>query len=319
MTGRTPHRARRTLLAVTGVVAAGALAIGGVVVGLKVLDDRRPVTERCTAAVDGTSADLTPQQADVAALVAVTAERRGMPARAATIGLATASAESHLRNLDHGDRDSLGIFQQRPSQGWGTEAEVTDPVHATNAFYDALEDVDGYTRMRVTEAAQAVQRSAFPEGYAPHATRSGIWASALTGWSPAALTCTLRDVAQPAPAPDAVAELEGRVVRDLGDLPTRTAGVGAAPQGRAGVEVDARGLGGTDPGDASAAARSAWSVAQWAVATASTTDAVAVAVDGQVWTRESAAWSRPDEDDDGPAGAGPPPAPGRVAVTVATS
>ena len=67
-----------------------------------------------------------------------------MPAHAATIALATALQESKLYNLHGGDRDSLGLFQQRPSQGWGTRGEILDPVHATNAFYDALARVPGY-------------------------------------------------------------------------------------------------------------------------------------------------------------------------------
>ena len=100
--------------------------------------------------------------------------RRGLPARAASIALATAYQESKLRNLDHGDRDSLGLFQQRPSQGWGTAKQIQDPYYATNAFYDALVKIDGYQTMRITEAAQEVQRSGFPEAYArPRSRRPG--------------------------------------------------------------------------------------------------------------------------------------------------
>ncbi|BDZ40937.1 hypothetical protein GCM10025865_02360 [Paraoerskovia sediminicola] len=282
-------------------VVVGGLAVGGVVAALHLLDVEPPVDERCVAAVDGVNTGLEPEQADNAALVALTAVRREMPARAATIGLATAYGESRLRNLDHGDRDSLGMFQQRPSQGWGTVDEVQDPVYATNTFYDALEKVDGYEELRVTEAAWAVQRSAFPEGYQPFADRSRAWASALTGYSPATLTCLLRGVASPAAAADAVSGFTERVTRDLGDVPVEEQaaapddGSGAANGGedggdadpRATVVVHATGFGGTGEDDA---VRMSWAVAQWAVSTASTTDAVAVTVDGRRWVRGEDGW-----------------------------
>ncbi|WP_219419845.1 hypothetical protein [Pseudonocardia nigra] len=82
------------------------------------------------------------------------------------MALATALQESGLRNLDYGDRDSLGLFQQRPSQGWGSPAEVQDPRYAATQFYDRLVDVPGWTEMPLWQAAQTVQRSAFPTAYA---------------------------------------------------------------------------------------------------------------------------------------------------------
>jgi hypothetical protein len=148
-----------------------------------------PDPEGCTAEVDDQRVELTSTQARHASLIAALAVRRGMPARAASIALATAFQESRLRNLDHGDRDSVGLFQQRPSQGWGTREQLQDPVYATNAFYDALEKVEGYQEMRITEAAQAVQRSGFPEAYEQHAPGARALASALTGWSPEAFVC----------------------------------------------------------------------------------------------------------------------------------
>src|SRR4051794_4603951 len=116
-----------------------------------------------------------------------------MPARAASIALAAAYQESDLRNLRGGDRDSAGLFQQRPSQGWGTLAEIRDPVHAANAFYDALDQVPGYDQLAITVAAQAVQRSGFPEAYADHEADARTLASALTGNSPEAFSCRLGD------------------------------------------------------------------------------------------------------------------------------
>ncbi|MGY4954845.1 C40 family peptidase [Streptomyces nigrescens] len=89
-----------------------------------------------------------------------------VPARGQIIALATALQESGLRNLDYGDRDSLGLFQQRPSQGWGTAQQVRDPVHASTKFYEALLKVSGWQSMTVAQAAQAVQASGFPDAYA---------------------------------------------------------------------------------------------------------------------------------------------------------
>ncbi|WP_411076337.1 C40 family peptidase [Streptomyces sp. cmx-4-7] len=89
-----------------------------------------------------------------------------IPARGQVVALATALQESGLRNLTYGDRDSLGLFQQRPSQGWGTANEILDPVHSSTKFYEGLQKVSGWQSLSVTQAAQAVQRSGFPEAYA---------------------------------------------------------------------------------------------------------------------------------------------------------
>jgi hypothetical protein len=148
-----------------------------------------PDPERCTARVGGVDVGLSTTQAENASLIAAVAVRRGLPARAVSIALATAFQESKLENLRGGDRDSVGLFQQRPSQGWGTRAQLMRPLYATNAFYDALVKVDGYQDMRITEAAQEVQRSGFPEAYEAHAPGARALASALTGWSPRRFSC----------------------------------------------------------------------------------------------------------------------------------
>jgi cell wall-associated NlpC family hydrolase len=98
----------------------------------------------------------------------------GLPERGEIVALSTAMQESGLRNLSYGTSDSLGLFQQRPSQGWGTPAQIMDPVIAARSFYVHLAQVTGWQSMPVTVAAQAVQRSAFPGAYAqwqPLATR----------------------------------------------------------------------------------------------------------------------------------------------------
>jgi len=149
-------------------------------------------SEECHADVGDHTVVLEPSQARYAGLIAAIAVQRGLPGRAASIALATAYQESGLRNLDGGDRDSAGLFQQRPSTGWGTLEEVRDPVHATNAFYDALVKVDGYEQLEITVAAQEVQRSGFPDAYADHEADARALASALTGNSAAAFSCRLR-------------------------------------------------------------------------------------------------------------------------------
>src|SRR5687767_10173610 len=123
-------------------------------------------TAECT--LPGASLDLTAEQVTNARTIAQVARDRGLPDRAIVIALATAQQESRLRNLDYGDRDSLGLFQQRPSQGWGTVAQVQDPVYAAGKFYDGLVQVPGWDTRRLTESADAVQRSAFPEAYQQH-------------------------------------------------------------------------------------------------------------------------------------------------------
>jgi hypothetical protein len=115
-----------------------------------------------------------------------------MPARAVTIALATAYQESDIRNVGYGDRDSLGVFQQRPSQGWGTAEQVQDLHYAANRFYDQLVGIDGYRDLPITDAAQQVQRSAFGDAYADHEPEARIVASALTGYSRAAFSCSVR-------------------------------------------------------------------------------------------------------------------------------
>ena len=142
----------------------------------------------CT--LPGSSVTLTPEQAASAATIADVGRSRGLPERAVVIALATAQQESRLRNLDHGDRDSLGLFQQRPSQGWGTEAQIQDPVYAAGIFYDRLVQVPGWDSGRLTDVAQTVQRSGFPEAYQQWEPMATELAAALAVSGPAGLSCS---------------------------------------------------------------------------------------------------------------------------------
>ena len=181
------RRLRR--IALVGVSVAAVVVGAGVLVELGVRQLFAPTG--CTAEVDGHEVELSLEQAENAALITALSVRRGMPARAATIALATAYQESKLVNIDYGDRDSVGLFQQRPSQGWGSVEQIMDPVYATHAFYDGLEKVADYRELEVTEAAQAVQRSAHPDAYADHERDARTLASALTGNHRAAFRCAV--------------------------------------------------------------------------------------------------------------------------------
>ncbi|WP_199589264.1 hypothetical protein [Blastococcus sp. TF02A-26] len=146
-----------------------ALLLLAVVVGVAwkgVPDGDEPAETACVLPASGV--ELTTEQIGNARTIAQVGRDRGLPERAVVIALATAMQESSLRNLDHGDRDSLGLFQQRPSQGWGTPEQVQDPLYAAGIFYDRLLEVPGWDTARLTESAQRVQRSGFPEAYQQH-------------------------------------------------------------------------------------------------------------------------------------------------------
>jgi cell wall-associated NlpC family hydrolase len=145
-------------------------------------------------------------QIENAAIIWTTGHRLGVPARGQVIALATALQESSLRNLDHGDRDSRGLFQQRPSQGWGSAEQIQDSEYAATAFYQALLEIPGWEELPLTDAAQAVQRSAYPDAYArwePLATALHRALATLLGadQNPPAAAADCRPGAVPGPVP----------------------------------------------------------------------------------------------------------------------
>ncbi|WP_104172162.1 hypothetical protein [Arthrobacter sp. Y81] len=243
-----------------------ALIAGGIYTAVAFIQRSETlVAEICTAAVGSAKAELATDQAANAALITAVAVRRGLPPRAASIALATAMQESKLRNIEHGDQagpDSRGLFQQRPSQGWGTEEQVMDPYYATGAFYDALVKIPGYESLEITAAAQQVQRSAYPQAYAQHEDMGRAYASALTGQSTEALDCTLKSPEGPGDAQAVVAELTAA----FGNVPATADG--------STIVLDVSGS-------------QAWAVGQWAVANAKSLSVTEVDVGEISWDRKS--------------------------------
>jgi hypothetical protein len=136
----------------------------------------------------------TAEQLANAKAIVDTAKEMGLPPRAWTIAVATSLQETNLKNLGHlgarNDHDSQGLFQQRPSSGWGTVEQITDPKYATKAFFEGtasnrgLLDIDGWQNLPLTQAAQKVQVSAYPNHYAKHEAQAGDIINALHGTGP---------------------------------------------------------------------------------------------------------------------------------------
>ncbi|MFI7607278.1 hypothetical protein ACIBTV_19345 [Micromonospora sp. NPDC049366] len=174
---------RKSVLGIAGLAFAGGIAGGPIAAHAATpAVDAKPVAVVQTDKVDKgkliphgvqgaqSRIDLNDEQTgNVKAIIAAT-KKSGMDERAAVISIATSLQESKLENLGHlGDRndhDSLGLFQQRPSSGWGSPEQITDPIYSTQAFLKGLKQVDGWKDMPLTEAAQTVQVSAYPDAYA---------------------------------------------------------------------------------------------------------------------------------------------------------
>ncbi|MEV7328051.1 hypothetical protein [Micromonospora sp. NPDC093244] len=174
---------RKSVLSVAGMAFVGGVFAGPVAHAVNnPVGDARPVAvvqadkpDIGTLIPHGTQGaqshiDLNDEQtANVKAIIAAT-KKAGLPERAAVISIATSLQESKLENLGHlgdmNDHDSLGLFQQRPSSGWGTPEQITDPEYSTMAFLKGLKQVDGWQDMPLTVAAQTVQVSAYPDAYA---------------------------------------------------------------------------------------------------------------------------------------------------------
>jgi len=264
-------RLRYVLVIIVLLAFAGC---GGLYFAIRSLGEGLPVrlTRACTVTADGT-VTLEPDQMANAATIAAVGLQRGLPDQAVVVALATAFQESKLQNLVGGDRDSIGLFQQRPSQGWGTPEQIGDPRYAAIAFYNALLKVPGWQQMRVTDAAQAVQKSAHPELYEKWADSARILTSALTGTTTGAVACSLGK--EPTQRGDAASQALTEAL-SLDWARVRTA-PNADPVG---VTLDA------------ADDRNAWRYAHWLVAHAHEIGIKRVRLGEQEWSRESGAWSK---------------------------
>ena len=265
----------RRLLA---VLVIAALAFGGAAAFVTWHDGSLPplfpAVEECRADAAGRTVELDLEQSGNAALIAAISVQRGMPARAATIALATAYQESDLRNLEYGDRDSVGLFQQRPSQGWGTPEQLQSPRYAASRFYDHLVRVRGWQTMRLTDAAQAVQRSGHPELYQQWESHATTMTAALMGRVTGAVTCQLREAA-PTAGVGSSASLTRELAADLGVA-------AAAGSGSVSLAVAVRDT------------TTGWRAAHWFVAKSQGYRVRTVAYAGNVWTAETGKWERDD-------------------------
>jgi hypothetical protein len=211
--------------------------------------------------------DVDPDQAAVASTMVGTVTQQGLPERAAVLVLAAGLQESKLQNLPagSGDRDSVGVLQQRPSQGWGSEEQLNDVGYATRAFLDHLVTVPHWQTLPLADAVQAVQISADGSAYARHEDEAQALADALGGVRPAAITCVFA-------APTTVAAVT-----------TVAAQVGAAlpvnPATTSGATVSVPGA--------------SWQTAAWFVANADRLGIDKVAFSRREWTR-SGGWKTAD-------------------------
>ncbi len=208
------RRARAGLLAILGIGLVLALVAGGIVLWSTYNKAPLPIDDRCVATAGGHTTTIDPEQARNAAIIAGTSIKRGLAPRAASIALATAYQESGIRNLDYGHADSIGLFQQRPSKGWGTVEEIMDPWYSTREFYRAMERIKNWRTRDINDVAQAVQRSAFPDAYRRHEANARALASSLTGETPASFSCVVN-----APQPGDPAAMASFLRKTLGTDP----------------------------------------------------------------------------------------------------
>ncbi|MFI6400841.1 heavy metal transporter [Streptomyces sp. NPDC050548] len=298
----TPKKRRRGRLFRFSAAFVVLLAVAGYLVVQYVTGGRGgPGCKVVSGKGDGQEFEFTQEQTMNAATIAAVGTGRGMPERAVTIALATAIQESQLVNITHGDRDSLGLFQQRPSQGWGTEKEIMDPTYAAGVFYEHLAKVDDYQKLPLTVAAQRVQRSGYPEAYAKHEPDAALLSAALTGQSAATLTCQgLPDTTRTSTGPDAV---RAALVRDFGREVLKETGAevtGGATTSKKGASKSkttttpspsASATGGSSTVTLpvrSGSTKTGWQLAHWAVANSSVLHIDRVSYAGREWAAGSA-------------------------------
>lgn len=247
-----------------GLVAV-ALIAAAVTVTLK-LRHRNPPSPICQVHSATTTYTLDPDQAAGSTTIAAVVQRLGLPDHAVTVALAAALQESRLRNLPFGDRDSLGLFQQRPSQGWGTATEILTPSYAAAAFFRALTRVEGWATLPVTVAAQRVQRSGEPTAYAQWEPEAQALAIAMTGEAETGLACRFTLARSRDPAPPVAASMDNEL--------------------------------GVTSLDTSLTQKKGWTVASWLVGHARQYRVTDVSFRGREWRASSGRWRPTTPNDD---------------------
>lgn len=234
---------------------------------------------QCTAVDGSTSFTYQLEQMQNASTIAAVGVKLGVPTFGIEIAEATALQESKLYNINGGDRDSLGLFQQRPSMGWGSADQIMDTTYASTAFYQALLKVHGWQRLDLTVAAQDVQHSGYPTAYANHEAEAVVLAKIFTGTEGGALTCTLDNPTFGAQSPDAHGlTAQGEAV--IEDARKQWGAISVE-----GVTAAQRSFALALPSE-SAAARTerGWAYANWAVAKAEALGITSVGFDGKTWS-----------------------------------
>jgi len=229
----------------------------------------------CQAGTGTNAIPLDFGQASDAATIAGVAVREHLPRQALTIAYATALQEAKLENPDYGDLDSVGIFQQRPSQGWGTTAQLEDPAYAAAAFFGALVQVPNWASMPVDQAAQDVQRSADGSAYQQYAGTGAALAADYTA-APHAVTCWYDPGTQAANLGVSTRLNLANAVKGLDDA-------FGTPGADKSVETIATARTG-DSGSFGVTSGSGWPVANWLVANAGNYGITQVRYDGYQWT-----------------------------------
>lgn len=257
-------RKKTAIILVTALVIVGALGFGA----WKGYEwfIARMTPNACYLQVQGVEEPLrlTNEQAKNASIIVAESYNRGLSEQAAVIALATAWQESGLRNLNYGDRDSLGLFQQRPSYDWGTEEQIMDPWYSSGRFYEELIKFEGWESTDVNDIAQKVQRSGHPEAYRKHETNARALAGAFRGSKEGVLACLNRE-----------------------GTGTDRSGLDKVVATVPGVEIQGSGSETTLTASSPSAA---WSVAQLAIANSADAGLTKVAVGDNQWSQDVRAW-----------------------------
>ncbi|MEV0650877.1 hypothetical protein AB0I28_37060 [Phytomonospora sp. NPDC050363] len=262
---------------VTGIVVIAVLAGVGFVIA-RIIDADLPnpfAKPMCTVTgAEGSTIKVDPTQASNAATIAAVGSKLDIPERGVVVALATAYQESRLENIGHGDRDSVGLFQQRPSQGWGTEEEIQDPRYSSKRFFKALVKVEGWEDMRITDAAQAVQRSAYPDAYEQWSDEAQVLADAMLGSVNAAVACRVDD--KGVAGDDAVDAVTSELSLDWDKVTAK---------------ADGRVIRMSDVDNG-------WQFAHWMVAYSEDLGVSSVVYDGHEWSAKSGEWTAAEKGGD---------------------